>query len=273
MTAPRQYAERLGARLFEAGARPIWIPSIQITTLSEDTRKVQMANVLSDLSPFDHILFTSKNGIQAVLDALDTTSSDSAVNSAVKQLVECNAEIWALGVDSELLLEYGVDSVRTPTKASTQGLVADLKRLDLLVGRTVLCPVPALIPPLKEPSVVPEFLRALREAGAKEVVRMEAYETKLGCASEDCWAEKGMLEAGEISAIVFTSTAEADALVRLIGRQCISDAVNKGTLMAAHGPQTAAGVSKALDLPIDCINKNFSSFAGLVQSLEAFFSS
>lgn len=41
ITAPRQYAAKLAARLITAGARPVWLPSITITPLPEpDCQKV-----------------------------------------------------------------------------------------------------------------------------------------------------------------------------------------------------------------------------------------
>ena len=41
ITAPRQYAARLSSQLVDAGARPVWVPAIQVTRLQEpDALKV-----------------------------------------------------------------------------------------------------------------------------------------------------------------------------------------------------------------------------------------
>lgn len=34
ITSPRQYALKLASRLIEAGARPVWVPTIEIARLS-----------------------------------------------------------------------------------------------------------------------------------------------------------------------------------------------------------------------------------------------
>ena len=258
--------------MLEAGARPVWIPSIEITSVSDTDRVRQMEDILSRISTFDHLLFTSKNGIKAVLDVLNTMPSiQTSGKNAADVLNDCGAEVWALGADSQVLIDEGISKVRTPTQASTAGLVEELKSLDLLHGRQILCPVPFVIDPLQEPDVVPMFLKGLLDGGAGNVVRMDSYETKLGCESNECMPEKEMLEAGYISVIAFTSTAEADALVHLVGRTSIDKAIEKGTFLAAYGPQTASGASKILGLPVDCINKDFSSFAGFIKELESCF--
>ena len=46
-----------------------------------------------------------------------------------------------------------------------------------------------------------------------------------------------------------------------------------GIALAAHGPYTAAGVSKVLDLNVDVVGKAFGSFRGIVAELEEYFKS
>jgi uroporphyrinogen-III synthase len=74
-------------------------------------------------------------------------------------------------------------------------------------GARVLCPVPLVLEPLKEPPVVPRFIDALVAAGAQPT-RVPAYVTGLGCREEDARAERGLLEDGAVHAIAFSSTAE-----------------------------------------------------------------
>ncbi|MEW5318330.1 MAG: hypothetical protein WDW38_009558 [Sanguina aurantia] len=62
----------------------------------------------------------------------------------------------------------------------------------------------------------------------------------------------------------------AQGLVHLFGLRCICDAVqNYGTVLAAHGPYTAAGAASLLGLPVTCVSTAFSTFDGLVVALEA----
>jgi hypothetical protein len=43
-------------------------------------------------------------------------------------------------------------------------------------------------------------------------------------------------------------------------------------LLAAHGPYTAAGVTKTIGLPVPCVGQSFGSFHGVVAELEGHFS-
>jgi len=60
---------------------------------------------------------------------------------------------------------------------------------------------------LKEPVIVPRFLRMLRKGGA-DVTPLDAYITQMGYEPKDCIAERRLLQEGFIDAIVFTSSAE-----------------------------------------------------------------
>lgn len=66
---------------------------------------------------------------------------------------------------------------------------------------------------------------------------------------------------------------QAQGLARLIGStEVIAKAVDKhGIVLAAHGPYSAAGATEVLGCPVNCVNQNFASFAGLVVALEQAF--
>ena len=60
------------------------------------------------------------------------------------------------------------------------------------------------------------------------------------------------------------------------GAEAIRDAVHDHSIiLAAHGPYTAAGAGAVLGCHdiVQCINQDFSSFAGLVTALEHAFAS
>ena len=116
--------------------------------------------------------------------------------------------------------------------------------------------------------MVPDFLREL-ESSRWVPVRVGAYETRWTgreCAKEV--AER--VEKGEIEAIVFTSTAEVEGLLkslrefgldwREVKKKC------PGLVAAAHGPVTAAG-AKRLGVEIDLVGAKFESFDGIVNAL------
>ena len=68
--APRQYASRLAERLVDAGARPVWVPSIVITSISRTSELEELDGALNSLDQFSHLAFTSSNGISAVMSRL-----------------------------------------------------------------------------------------------------------------------------------------------------------------------------------------------------------
>lgn len=208
LTAPRQYAEKLAGKLVEAGARPLWVPAIQITRLQSPAAHHSLVASLLELGSFTDLAFTSRNGVTAAVAALG--EAVGGPEAAVRYLVACGVRCWALGADAEALRELGVHGVLTPTRASTQGLVEEMVARGLAAGARVLCPVPAVLPPLEEPFIVPRFLEALKVAGA-EPVRVDCYETSLGCSADACEEERLLLEKGVVRAIAFSSTAEVGA--------------------------------------------------------------
>lgn len=180
--------------------------------------------------------------------------------------------VSALGKDSELLSESFTSKlcenperirVVVPPVATPSGLV---EALGLGLGRKVLCPVPTVIG-LKEPPVVPKFLADLARRGW-EAVRVDAYETRWRSGVAKL-VEKIEEECG-VDAIVFTSTAEVEGLLKslaevgmnweMVRRMC------PRMVAAAHGPVTAAGAEK-LGVGIDLVSSRFGSFDGVVDAL------
>eukprot|EP00983_Pelagomonas_calceolata_P072157 1151581-Pelagomonas_calceolata.AAC.10 len=190
------------------------------------------------------------------------------------QALRVVSSIW--GADGDVLLNARLPVHVSPTEASTQGLVRELKALDEAQGAHILCPVPlvaiscsqpllVLLPegPLVEPKVVPRFLAALSEAGA-HAERVEAYETSAGCNSSACALEMDALKAGHIDAIAFSSTAEstqftkdflkngshsallAQGLKGIYGEGLKDVLLRHNVILAAHGPYTRDGVQEML---------------------------
>lgn len=76
--APRQYASKLCGLLIEAGARPLWVPTIEISSLPDGQQLAQLDKALQTLHEFTHLAFTSKNGISAVLQRLELRHGENA---------------------------------------------------------------------------------------------------------------------------------------------------------------------------------------------------
>ncbi|KAB2618829.1 hypothetical protein D8674_014698 [Pyrus ussuriensis x Pyrus communis] len=100
-------------------------------------------------------------------------------------------------------------------------------------------------------------------------VRVNAYETRWagpGCAEKV--VEK--IEDGALDAIVFTSTAEVEGLLKSFKEFGLDWETAKRTcpkmLVAAHGPITAAG-AQMLGVGVDLVSSQFGSFQGVVDAL------
>ncbi|CAD7698649.1 unnamed protein product [Ostreobium quekettii] len=160
---------------------------------------------LAELETFSHIAFTSKNGIRAVLQRLSVMHG--GIEQAVHVIRTSGTRLCALGVDGDELRAAGMEVHVEPEEASTLGLVRELVDRSEAKGSRILCPVPCVQGGLKEPQVVPRFLKALEDAGASPV-RVDAYVTQAGCDPSDCSHEGELLRKGAIDAIAFSSTAE-----------------------------------------------------------------
>lgn len=269
VTSPRQYASKLCALLVAAGARPMWLPSIEITALSDAADVAALDAALDDLSAYSHIAFTSKNGIQAVIQRLE----EAHPGRAAEAVRASGIKVCALGADGEALLSSGFPVDVLPAEASTRGLVAELVSRGEADGARVLCPTPKVTGGLTEPAVVPRFLAMLEEAGAAPV-RVDAYVTQQGMSPADVEAEAALMRGGCVDAVVFTSTAEAQGLVHALGgADVLQDVIHRqGIVLAAHGPYTAAGVTSVTGLEVECIGRDFATFNGVVMALEEHFS-
>jgi len=253
-TAPRQYASRLSSLLIQSGAHPVWLPAIEITQLSDNT---ELDAALLQLSEYTHVAYTSRNGINAVLQRLELLHDGA--ERAQEAVSRSGARFCALGKDGAALLEAGYPCDVLPTEPSTQGLVKELvERGEAQDARII----------------IPRFVEALEAAGA-HAIRVEAYATAYGCYGDIGNVEIRQLLAGEIDAVVFSSTAESEALAQAAGglerlRKVITAT---GTLLAAHGPYTAKGAGAVLGLDIPCVSKRFGTFEGVVEALEEVFAS
>ncbi|XP_078432482.1 uncharacterized protein LOC144704110 [Wolffia australiana] len=263
-TSPPVYGARLAALVELRGGEALPVPSIVVEP-TPATIAALRGHLGGGAASFSVVAFTSRVGISAFSAAL--AGDPPPGNSAGGPLTVC-----ALGKDAELLYEGELLSllrrggrrvdVLVPETASPDGLVAALRPGR---GRRVLCPVPAVIG-LAEPAVVPEFLRGLAARGwAPE--RVGAYETRW--AGEGCAAAL-MAAAWPPDALVFTSTAEVEGLVKALaaaGRRW--RAVRErwpGMVVAAHGPVTAGGAA-ALGVEVDVVSSSFGCFDGVLDAI------
>lgn len=263
-TTPQNYADRLSHLLTLKGYNPLWCPTVQVRPTPDSLIPHLYP---PNLEAFSAIAFTSRTAI------LSHSAAASHFNQPLLSPSGDAFVVAALGKDSELIdhellskLCQNPSRVRVlvPPIATPDGMVESLE--DGL-GRKILCPVP-LVVGLTEPPVVRDFLRNLREQGWLPL-RASAYETR--------WAgpesARGLVErAGELGALVFTSSAEVEGLLKSLRafgwRDWEEFAMERcpEVVVAAHGPVTAAGAER-LGVKVDVASTRFDSFEGVVDAL------
>ncbi|KAK3027583.1 hypothetical protein RJ639_042259 [Escallonia herrerae] len=274
-TTPQSYAARLSHLLHLKGWSPLWCPTVVVEPTPHTKSNLQRylsstPQTKSRLQDFSAIAFTSRIGISAFTQAMDELALPplSPFGNTFT--------ISALGRDSELLNDSFVSQIcknpeririLIPPVATPTGLV---ESLGFGRGKRVLCPVP-LVVGLEEPLVVPGFLRDLSSNGWV-AARVDGYETR--------WAGKKCAEVvvgmsseeggGGLDAVVFTSTAEVEGLLKSLEEFGLDwEAVRKRCpqlVVAAHGPVTASGAER-LGVGVDVVSSRFDSFGGVVDAL------
>jgi uroporphyrinogen-III synthase len=209
---------------------------------------------IRNLSDFGWVAFTSRNGIEAFFDRLEALSLDRGVL--------CNTKVCALGSDAQALREKGVHVDLIPPVATTRGIVDELERRGIKSGR-ILLPVPE-VAGMEEPRVIPDLVAWLSGIGM-EVHRVPAYTTTR--VSEGLSHEKKMLIEGAIDLVAFTSAAEIESLLFMLGDE---RDVLQSTLIACYGPVTAGGaIERGLTPKI--VSKHFFALEGFVEAMEDYF--
>ncbi|MDJ0926714.1 MAG: uroporphyrinogen-III synthase [Gammaproteobacteria bacterium] len=249
--APRNYASKLAGLLVRHGALPVWMPTIAIEPLQDYS---QLDTAIRSLSGYDWISFTSRNGIEAFFDRLDALGLDTQVLSQTR--------VSALGNDAGALEEMGVAVDLLPSAASTRGVVEELHRRGE-TNASILLPVPEVIG-MAEPSVIPDYVALLQGIGMKPE-RVPAYATRRVTAGLD--TELRMILDGKLDLIAFTSVAEIDALLSLLGddRRVLDDLT-----IACYGPVTANGAAQR-GLQVEFIAENYAAFEGFIAAMEGHF--
>lgn len=169
VTRPERDAVRLAGRLRTLGAVPIVVPAIQI----EFTDPPELAAALADLTRFDWVVFTSKNGVQAVFRLTDTLRGP---------------RVAAIGpVTASALRNTGIEPDLVPKQYVAEAV---LDALGDVHGQCVLLP--------RADIARPALGDGLRARGA-EVCEVAAYKT--------CAAPVARPDMTGVDAITFTSSS------------------------------------------------------------------
>lgn len=250
-TTPRNYAAKLARLLVLRGALPVWMPTIVIESM-HDYHDFDQA--IKNLFDYSWIAFTSRNGIEAFFERLEVLHLDKGVLK--------NTKLCALGNDAKALQERDITVDLVPPVASTRGIVDELERQGIKSGR-ILLPVPEVVG-MDEPRVIPDLVKWLAGIGM-DVHRVPAYTTSRN--SDGLSAETRMLLEGEIDIVAFTSAAEIESLLFLLGEK--QDILQK-IVIACYGPVTAGGATERGVHPT-IVSKDFSALEGFIEAIEEYY--
>lgn len=253
-TTPRNYAGRLGRYLIEHGARAIWMPTIVIEPMPDYS---VFDDVLRNAGKYDWIAFTSRNGIEALLDRMEALGLQQADLKGLR--------FAAVGNDAKALEQAGITPDIVPPVSSPIGIVNELKRQGYTSG-TVLVPAPEVVG-MEEPEVVPDFIRDLEAIGL-DTVKVPAYVTAR--ATDGLELGTQLLLDGKVDVIAFTSRGEMESLLLHLGdKRDVLD--GDDTAIACFGPITAGG-AKLRNIRVDIVGDDYSRFQGFVSAMEDYFS-
>ncbi|MBX6340915.1 MAG: uroporphyrinogen-III synthase, partial [Thermomicrobiaceae bacterium] len=235
----RGQADSLSDLLHAAGATPVPLPAIEIVPPA-DLGPLDAA--ARDLERYDWVVFTSANGVDALVARLDALGRGADAFS--------HSRIAAIGAaTAERLRAHGLRADLVPPRYVAEEVLAALVAHGV-AGRRVLLP---------RAEVARDILPAgLRAAGA-EVDVVVAYRTRQPAPDPEALR---LLEAGAIDVVTLTSSSTARNLVALLGGRV--DLVNRA-FVACIGPITA-DTARECGLRVDLVAEEY-SIPGLVAAL------
>lgn len=238
ITRPRWVAEDLAERLRALGAIPALLPVIEIQP-PEDPRPLQEA--ARQAASFDWILFTSANGVEAFMNALQ------AVGGSPHDLAR--VRLGAIGpATARAIQRYGLTVDYLPPVYLSEAIADGLEEVS---GRRILLP---------RANIARRALAERLRARGAEVVEVTAYRVALGGDPEALRA----LLIPRPHRVTFTSPSTARALAELLER--LPEVIQPIDLPAVCiGPVTAAE-ARALGFPIAAVAQEHTQ-EGLIQAL------
>lgn len=253
VTSPRNYAAVLTGLLIEKGAKLLWMPTIEIGPVDDYTK---LDSAISNISKYDWIGFTSRNGIEAFFNRIEIM--DISPENIFNEIKTC-----VIGADAKGLEEKGIKPDLVPQEASPRGIIKDLSRINTK-GEKILLPVPE-VTGLTEPYVVPDFIKGLEEIGMKTEA-VPSYRTS--AVTEGHEIEKKIILEGKADLIAFTSSTEIESLLSIVEGNI--DIINRIPI-AIMGPYTGkTAENNGLKISI-MPAKEFSSFRRFVKDIEDYF--
>lgn len=222
ITRPHHQAADFAVALRALGADPVIVPMIRIVPPDDDR---PLAEACANVASFDWIVFTSANGVEAMLSKLPGPDRRLA-----------DARIVAVGpATAARLSHHGIRTDVIPTQHRAEAAAGELIRNYDLGGARVLLPRASL--------ATPELPDALREAGAT-VTDVVAYRTMAVADTGDADLA-GLLARGELHVVTFTSPSAVRTFVTLLGGPDRTGKLLAGVAVASIGPVTTRALEES----------------------------
>jgi uroporphyrinogen III methyltransferase/synthase len=231
VTRARAQAGALADLLEDRGAEVISFPTIAIAP-PEDPGALDRA--VAAANGYDWVVFTSANGVQAFFDRFAAAARD------VRDLA--SVRLAAIGPETAAQLARRLlRPAIVPDDYRAEGLLAALAGADVR-GRRFLLPRAA-----GARAILPDELRH-RGATVDEVVAYRAVPPP----GTNVAALTAALEAGDVSALTFTSSSTVRHFVDMIGLPAAARLAKDGPVVACIGPVTAE-TARTLGLRVDVV--------------------
>lgn len=232
-TTPRQYAGKLSSVLVQAGARPVWMPTVRYVPLPEtNTLASQLDVALLEIASFDIVGFTSRYAMQGFWERMKILYG--GMGGALRALDDARVK-FATTPTLQTQLRERLDSLSDRILAPDQGS-ADLSDVlgSTASGASVLCVTPAF-DELEDPKPLNQTLNKLLQRGL-DVTRAPAYLVRAGDPNL-YQAELDGLIKGEIDVLGLTSSLEVQGLRHMLG-DSLKD-LPTSTSVIGNGRETA----------------------------------
>lgn len=225
------------------GAEAVEFPVIKISPPSD---YAPLDTALEKISDYDWLLFTSANGVRAILERLKATGRDVRALAGPK--------IGAIGpATAETLENAGIRVDYVPGRFVAEALIDEFPEDPS--GKWIL-----IIRSEIARNVLPE---KLAELGAT-VDAVAAYRTEVNRMLESVDEMRRQIESSQIDVATFTSSSTVAAFVELMGNETISR-INESVKVACIGPITAQ-TAREMGLRVDIVAEEY-TMEGLVSAI------
>jgi uroporphyrinogen III methyltransferase/synthase len=239
VTRSREQASALSQRLRELGAEPLEYPAIEIAP-PKDIAPLDEA--IAKLPTYDWLIFTSANGIRALVDRMSEKAVDMQALARLK--------IAAIGpATAQALAACGLRVDYMPQVYLAKQIAAGIGDV---AGQRILLPRAERAPK--------HLAQALRGKGAV-VDEVAAYRTLAVGAPDEL---KALLADGQIDIVTFTSSSTVRNLVAGLQEETPANVLSR-CLVACIGPVTARTATR-LGIRVDVVAREH-TIPGLVEAI------